>query len=357
MKVKLEKQIKMQTQIYSQQSTKNLFQNVFPLIILAVILLISICIGTKFINPISVLKNVFANSSQAESGLSKVDLLVLTKIRVPRALLSVLCGALLGATGAMFQGFFRNPLADSGIMGISSGATLGAVCSGFFSFGALQLIAPVTLFAFAGALVSAFCLFALSKIFKSQSTVTLLLSGTAVGTFFSAIASSILLTREKELHSLYVWTMGSFNGKGWNEFLVFIIPSVISLVLVMFSSKHLDVLTGGETSAKTLGLNYDKVQNYILIVGSLATSCAVCAGGIISFVGLIAPHIVRKIYGPLHKTLIFESMIFGSILLLLADTLARTVIAPSELPVGVITSLIGVPFFIVILARDFGGER
>lgn len=332
-------------------------KKIIPLLILVLIFCISICIGTKFINPLLVVKKLLLNFDLINDGLSDVNFLILTKIRVPRALLSVLCGALLGGAGAMFQGFFRNPLADSGIMGISSGATLGAVCSGFFSFGAFQFLAPVTLFAFIGALVSASALFALSKVFKSQSTVTLLLSGTAIGTFFSAIASVILLTREKELHSLYVWTMGSFNGKGWNEFFVFLIPSVIALVLVMFSAKHLDVLTGGEMSAKTLGLNYSKVQNYILIVGSLATSCAVCAGGIISFVGLIAPHVVRKIYGPLHKTLIFESMIFGSILLLLSDTIARTVIAPSELAVGVITSLVGVPFFIIVLARGYGDAK
>ncbi|MBQ0001927.1 MAG: iron ABC transporter permease [Treponema sp.] len=330
---------------------------VLPFLFLAVIFCISICFGTKFLNPFSLIKYVFTDSIHKAEVISNIDLIILTKIRIPRALLSVLCGALLGGTGAMFQGFFRNPLADSGIMGISSGATLGAVCSGFFSFGAFQFLAPVTLFAFIGALVSASALFALSKIFRSQSAVTLLLSGTAIGTFFSAIASVILLTREKELHSLYVWTMGSFNGKGWNEFFVFVIPSVTALVLVMFSAKHLDVLAGGEMSAKTLGLNYNKVQNYILIAGSLATSCAVCAGGIISFVGLIAPHAVRKIYGPLHKTLIFESMIFGSILLLLSDTIARTVIAPSELAVGVITSLVGVPFFIVVLARGYGDAK
>jgi iron complex transport system permease protein len=127
-------------------------------------------------------------------------------------------------------------------------------------------------------------------------------------------------------------------------------------VLLQFCARHLDVLVCGEDSAQTLGLNYKYLRNYVLIAGSLATSCAVCSGGIISFVGLIAPHIARKLYGPLHRTLIFESMILGGLLMLTADTLARTVVAPSELPVGIITSLVGVPFFMIVLVKMSGGK-
>ena len=257
----------------------------------------------------------------------------------------------------MFQGFFRNPLADPGIMGVCSGATFGAVLSGLLPLSAISFLSPATFFAFAGALLSAFCVFLFSKFFRGNSSVTLLLSGTAIGTFFSAIASIILLTHESDLHSFYVWTTGSFNAKGWKEFCVFIIPSILSLVLLQFSARHLDVLVCGEDSAQTLGLNYTFLRNYTLIAGSLAASCAVCSGGIISFVGLIAPHIARKIYGPLHKTLIFQSMLLGGLLMLIADTVARTVVAPSELPVGIITSLVGVPFFMIVLVKMSGGRN
>lgn len=323
-----------------------IFLLIIPCLMLVACGIIAVCIGTKFISPISVLlKNC-----------SKTDFLVITKIRVPRILLSVMCGALLGGTGAVFQGLFRNPLADPGIMGVCSGATFGAVLSGLLPVTAFSFLSPTTLFAFAGALLSAACVFFFSKIFHENSSVTLLLSGTAVGTFFSAIASIILLTHESDLHSFYVWTTGSFNGKGWREFYVFIIPSIISLVLLEFSARHLDVLVCGEESAQTFGLNYKVLRNYVLVSGSLAAACAVCSGGIISFVGLIAPHIVRKIYGPLHKVLIFESMIFGALLMLAADTVARTVVAPSELPVGIITSLIGVPCFILILVKMSGAR-
>ncbi len=324
-----------------------IFLLIFPCILLLVCGVIAVCIGTKFISPFS----VFLKTC------SKVDYLVITKIRVPRILLSVMCGALLGGTGAVFQGLFRNPLADPGIMGVCSGATFGAVLSGLLPVAAISFVSPVTIFAFAGALLSAACVFFFSKIFHENSSVTLLLSGTAVGTFFSAIASIILLTHESDLHSFYVWTTGSFNGKGWKEFSVFIIPSIISLILLEFSARHLDVLVCGEESAQTLGLNYKVLRNYVLVSGSLAAACAVCSGGIISFVGLIAPHIVRKLYGPLHRVLIFESMIFGALLMLAADTVARTVVAPSELPVGIITSLIGVPCFILILVKMSGSRR
>lgn len=319
---------------------------IIPLIILIVLFGIALSLGTKFISPILMIKNT----------MSKLDYTIVTKIRLPRILISILCGSLLGGTGAVFQGFFRNPLADSGIMGISSGATFGAVVSGLIPISTNFLISKLSFFAFAGAILSCICIYLVSKIFRERSSVTLLLSGVAIGTFFSALASILILVYEQELHSFLAWSYGSFNSKGWNEFFIFIIPSIIALILLQLSAKHLDVLVCGEQSAKAFGLNYNFVRNWILVSGSLATACAVCEGGVISFVGLIAPHIVRKIYGPLHKTLIFESMIFGSILMLFADTIARTIIAPSEISVGIITSLIGVPFFIFALAKMSGGH-
>lgn len=320
---------------------------VLPLLIIVLLAFFAVTVGTKFISPHSIFSNT----------LSDIDCTIVTRLRVPRILISILCGALLGGTGAVFQGFFRNSLADSGIMGISSGATFGAVLSGLIPVSAGFVISRVSVFAFVGALLSALCVYLVSKIFRERSSVTLLLSGTAIGTFFSALASIIILTHERDLHSFYAWTCGSFNAKGWNELAVFVIPSVIALVMLMLSSKHLDVLVCGEQSAKAFGLNYNFVRNWILIAGSLASACAVCEGGIISFVGLIAPHIVRKIYGPKHKILIFESMVYGGALMLVSDTIARTVISPAEIPVGIITSLIGVPFFFFALVKMNGGKN
>ncbi len=283
---------------------------------------------------------------------NKFDRIIILKLRLPRALLVLVTGILLGGSGAVFQLFFRNPLAEPGIMGISSGATLGAVIAsvsgGLLSVaGVCKLVSPVNFLAFVGALGAGFLVtvLAFSKEGKNSS-IMLLLCGTALGTLYSSISSVILLTCDKELHSIYTWILGSFNGRGWKELLFILIPAALSIVIMFIVSGPLDLLSGGERTAASLGVEVDRLRIWVLVCGALAVSCAVCAGGTISFVGLIAPHIVRKIVGPRGKVLIPFSMLFGGILLLLADTLARTVIAPSELPAGVITAILGVPFFL-----------
>ena len=158
-----------------------------------------------------------------------------------------------------------------------------------------------------------------------------------------------MLTKTKELHGIYTWILGSFNGRSWQEVFIILVPSVVAIAILLLSSGKLDLMAGGETSAKALGLDTKKLKIVIIIAASLAVSASVCAGGTINFIGLIAPHIVRKIYGTKGKTLIPISMLYGAILLLLSDTIARTIIAPAELPAGLITSLLGVPFFISLI--------
>lgn len=278
---------------------------------------------------------------------SRFETIILRDLRLPRALLVFISGILLGGSGAVFQMFFRNPLAEPGIMGISSGATLGAVIASVFGAGFAMNVC-----AFAGAMISGLLVtfIAFSKAGKNSS-VMLLLCGTALGTLYSAVSSIILLTSKKDLYSVYSWIMGSFNGRGWHDFLFILVPSVFALVIMILISARLDLLSGGEGVAQSLGLEVNKLRIWVLICGSLAVSSAVCAGGTISFVGLIAPHIVRKTCGSKGRILIPFSMIGGAILLLLADLLARIVIAPSELPAGVITSILGVPFFIALCVR------
>ena len=170
-------------------------------------------------------------------------------------------------------------------------------------------------------------------------------------TSYSSISSIVLLSSNKELHSVYTWILGSFNGRGWKELIFILIPSFFSILIMFIISRPLDLLTCGEETAQSLGVEVNKLRILVLICGSLAVSAAVCAGGTISFVGLIAPHIVRKIIGSKSKVLIPYSMIFGAILLLLSDTLARVVIAPSELPAGIITAILGVPFFLSLCLK------
>lgn len=287
---------------------------------------------------------------------TKFQNIILWKIRLPRCLLVLVTGLLLGGSGAVFQLFFRNPLAEPGIMGISSGATLGAVIATVILAGralppalepVFKFISPINLCAFLGALASGFFVTALafSRAGKASS-VMLLLCGTALGTLYSSISSAILLTSNKELHSIYTWILGSFNGRGWKELIFIAIPSTLSIIIAFAVSRPLDLLTCGEKTAASLGVEVDRLRIFVLICGALAVSSAVCAGGTIGFVGLIAPHIVRKITGPKSRTLIPYSMMFGAALLLISDTIARTAIAPGELPAGIITSILGVPFFI-----------
>lgn len=283
----------------------------------------------------------------------KFDNIILWNLRLPRACLVLVTGILLGGSGAVFQLFFRNPLAEPGIMGISSGATLGAVIASVAVGGALVNFSAFLGAIGAGVLVT---ILAFSRRGKSSS-IMLLLCGTALGTLYSSISSVVLLTCNKELHSIYTWILGSFNGRGWAE-LFFILPvAVISLVIMFSISGSLDLLSGGEKTAASLGVEVGRLRIWVLISGALAVSASVCAGGTIGFVGLISPHIVRKIIGPKAKNLIPFSMIFGGIILLLSDTLARIIIAPGELPAGVITSILGVPFFLILcLGKKDGGD-
>ena len=346
---------------------------IISIIILAASFLAALCFGAEKIS----LSQAFAWARDPSSS-DKFTQIIIWQLRLPRALLVLLTGILLGGSGAVFQLFFRNPLAEPGIMGISSGATLGAVTAStiiaagstavsatasqsvatisqtatslLLSKGIFAFISPVNFCAFLGAILAGALVTTLAFTSSGKnSSIMLLLCGTALGTLYSSISSIIILSSSKELHSIYTWILGSFNGRGWKE-LLFISPvALISIIIMFVISQPLDLVTCGEKTASSLGVQVDKLRILVLICGALAVSASVCAGGTIGFVGLIAPHIVRKITGPKSCTLIPFSMLFGAILLLLSDTLARTVIAPSELPAGIITSILGVPFFISLI--------
>ena len=379
----MEKRIRTKLPISSQKSgklkdrVKIRLVAILSIIILTASFVLALCFGAEKIS----FSEAFAWVHDPSSS-DKFSQIIIWQLRLPRALLVLLTGILLGGSGAVFQLFFRNPLAEPGIMGISSGATLGAVTastiiaagstvvtattsspavsatisqtatSSILSKGIFAFISPVNFCAFLGAILAGAFVTTLAFTRSGKnSSIMLLLCGTALGTLYSAISSIIILSSSKELHSIYTWILGSFNGRGWKE-LLFILPaSIISVVIMMMISHPLELLTCGEKTASSLGVQVDKLRILVLVCGALAVSAAVCAGGTIGFVGLIAPHVVRKITGPKSKTLIPFSMLFGAILLLLSDTVARTVIAPSELPAGIITSILGVPFFISLCLK------
>jgi iron complex transport system permease protein len=325
---------------------------VFPVVVLVMLLAFSfvfaLLTGAERIS----LHDVF--SSGSDTDFSRI---ILLNLRLPRAVLAALAGVLLAGAGAAFQLFFRNPLAEPGIMGISSGAALGAVAAGVFSMTPVLggTVSPVNAGAFCGALAAGVLVSALGgRRSGPSSTVALLLCGTALGTLYSALTSIILLLREKELHAMYVWMLGSFNGRGWDELSFIALPAALAVILLLVCAVPLDLLAGGERTAASLGVEVNRLRVLVMAAGALAVSAAVCAGGTIGFVGLIAPHMVRRIYGAKSRALIPLSMAAGAVLMLLSDTLARTIAAPAEIPVGVITSLLGAPFFISLIFSDRG---
>ena len=325
---------------------RDIFWKIISPVLLVAAVILALMLGAEKVS----LAAVFGQGDKFEN-------IILWQLRLPRVLLVFVTGLLLGGSGAVFQLFFRNPLAEPGIMGISSGATLGAVIASIMPGvmaltgrgGLSAFISPVNLCAFSGAIGAGVLVtsLAFSRSGKASS-VMLLLCGTALGTLYSSLSSMLLLTCNKELHSIYTWILGSFNGRGWNELIFITVPAAAAIILMFCVARPLDLLSGGEKSAAALGVEVDKLRILVLLCGSLAVSCAVCAGGTIGFVGLIAPHIVRKFLGPRARTLIPFSMIFGAALLLLSDTLARVIISPGELPAGIITSILGVPFFLAL---------
>lgn len=326
------------------------------LILLFLLLICAFCALVLGAQKIS-LKDAFCNPDSFSRT-------IFLKIRLPRMILAIFAGSLLAGSGAAFQMFFRNPLAEPGIMGISAGASLGAVIASCFSISTITatqalteilrgIISPVNLGAFLGALCAGLLVTGISGRSKGSS-VALLLCGTALGSLYSALIAILLSLNDTQLHSMYIWMLGSFSGRGWTEVRFILLPGIIAVFLLLICARQLDLLGGGETSALSLGVNVQKLRLLVIISGAIATSSAVCAGGTIGFVGLVAPHIIRRIFGNKSRALIPLSMLGGAILMLIADTVSRIVTPPSEVPVGTITALIGAPFFISLL---FSGKN
>jgi iron complex transport system permease protein len=277
---------------------------------------------------------------------------IILTIRIPRVLLGVLVGAALSCVGAVFQGIFKNPMADPYVIGISSGAALGAsitIIAGYTAsfFG----ISWVSIGAFIGALLSTFIVYFISKVKSKVPVTTLLLSGIAVGQFFTAIMSFLMVIHSKDVTKIIFWTLGSFSGKGWDQLIPILFPVLLSIILLNFFARDLNVMLTGEESAQNMGINVERIKVIILFICAFTTAMVVSVSGIIGFIGLIIPHIVRLIVGPDHRILLPSSALVGGIFMVFADTIARTIISPTEIPVGIITSLFGGPFFIYLLSK------
>ena len=283
------------------------------------------------------------------------DIIILWDLRLPRAVLAALVGGGLAAAGAAFQGLFRNPLADPFVIGASSGAALGATLAISFGVGAVALgFGPVPLSAFAGALLAVAVVFVIAETGGATSVGSLLLAGSALSAIFTAIVSFLLIWQEQPWFHVFSWLLGGFSGRSWGHLQIAAPYLVLGIGVLWLMSRPLDAMTNGDEIARSLGLSLRKTRFLIVGAASLIVAAAVAVSGIIGFVGLIAPHIARWLVGAGHARLIPVSALLGAILLVLADIVARTVVAPIEVPVGIVTSALGGPFFLYLLKTRGG---
>lgn len=269
---------------------------------------------------------------------------IIVSIRLPRILLAVLVGILLSTSGVILQGVLRNPLADPYILGVSAGAGVGAALALALNWSGIPL------FAFLAALAAVLVVYRLSQVASRTSAETLILAGVAVSAFASALLALIILITG-QLQAIYFWLLGSFSLASYSDVLMLIPYAVIGLLISYFYSKELNALLLGEEVAKTLGVEVDKIRLFMIIVATLMAAAAVSVSGLIGFVGLIVPHFVRLWLGPNYRALVPLSALSGAILMVAADMLARTALNPVEIPIGIVMSLIGAPFFIYLLRR------
>ncbi|MFB6284307.1 MAG: vitamin B12 ABC transporter permease BtuC [Halobacteria archaeon] len=271
---------------------------------------------------------------------------IVLDIRLPRIAVGAVVGFALGSAGAVMQGFFRNPMADPSIIGVSSGAAVGAVAAIVLN---LEFYIPLA--AFAGALIAAFFVFYLATSDGRTPVATLLLAGVAVQTFLGAAVSFLLYMSGNSLRRAMYWLMGNLVAKTWADFTLSLPFVAAGFLALLYYSEDLNILLMGEESAHSLGVNVNYTKKMLLAISSVVTAAAVAVSGVIGFVGLIVPHIMRLLVGPDHRILVPTSALAGASFLVATDSLAKTVLGAAELPVGIVTAFVGVPFFLYLLRK------
>ncbi|WP_246942291.1 FecCD family ABC transporter permease [Bacillus pinisoli] len=315
--------------------------------------LLGISIGTLSI-PFSTIISIFLQEIVGVTLSSPIEPMlvnIVMEIRLPRVILAFLVGASLSLAGAAFQGLLKNPLADPYTLGVSSGASVGAVMVLFFNI-QIPFLGMYTLpvFSIGSAFITLIIVLAFAKLVEKRMTVeTIILTGIIFSSFLGSFISLMIALTGDELRQIISWLLGSVSMRGF-EYINLMLPFfIIGVVLLLTQTKELNVLSFGEESAQQLGVNVQFRKFIILCSASLLTGASVAVSGTIGFVGLVIPHLTRILWGPNHVTLLPISMLHGGVFLVLADLTARTIIAPRELPIGVITALVGAPVFAVIL--------
>lgn len=331
---------------------KNSVKAVFLLVLACVTIIIGIGIGSVFISPMNIIQILksFLFSTKLPEGIDHIYYGVVTGIRLPRVLMAFLTGAALSVSGTVMQSVLKNPLASSYGLGVSSGAGLGAtvvMITGITSswFGALFLPVVGTVFGLGAVMIAVG--FA-ARMDRLQSNNTIILSGMVISLFLNAIMNMLATAYSEYTNKILLWQLGTFSGKEWNSIGILAVVTVICLVIFQKHSKELDIMTFGEEQALIMGVDLKKEKNLLILITSFLTGTAVSFVGIIGFVDLIAPHVVRRFFGSSHKWVLPMSALFGGAFMVVCDLAGRTIASPSEIPVGSITALLGTPFFLYI---------
>lgn len=277
---------------------------------------------------------------------------IVLQIRLPRIALAATVGAALAGAGTVFQGLFRNPMADPYIIGVSAGAALGATAAIVLNVSfAILGVSAVTLLAFVGALLVTLLVYRLAWFRGDVVVEHLLLAGVAVGAFLAAIISALQLLGGESLQQVLFWLMGGFSGRTWDHVGLAAPYVVAGFIVAAVLARDLNLLVLGDETARALGVQTNRVRALLIAAGSLMAAAGVAVSGLIGFVGLVVPHLMRLLVGPDHRRLLPVAALAGALLLLLADTVARTIAPPTEIPVGIVTAALGAPFFLFLLRR------
>jgi len=334
---------------------KKIYIFIFLCVLVIISLVVGVMIGTISIHPLTTIclwLNKLSFGFLFKDFGSDIERVIIIDVRTPRVILALLVGMGLAIAGCCMQGIFRNPMAEPYILGMSSGASFGAALAIVLGIGKVFGGLAIPSMAFIGAFLAIFITYNIARTDGRTPTETLLLSGIAIGFLLQAGTSFLkIIAEEHTLKTVILWLMGSCSMATWKDLGIIILPLCLGITLLFFLSRELDILQCGEETSAHLGVEVERIKNILLIGCSLITAICVAFTGIIGFVGLIIPHIVRLIIGPSHNILLPASALSGGIFLVLCDILARSIKPPTEIPIGIITAIIGAPYFIYLLRR------
>lgn len=320
-------------------------------VLLAAASVISIMTGPVPLSATTVLEAIFT-----PEAVSLRDQAIVWSVRLPRTLLAILVGGALAFSGALLQGLFRNPLADPGIIGVSAGASFAAITAivlGEALLGAAALIYVLPVGAFLGGLIATICLYLIATRRGRTSIATMLLGGIAIAALMMAAAGVLIfMSNDQQLRELTFWSLGSLGGASWPKIFATTPFIIIGLLLGLAFAGGFNALALGESEARHLGIPVQVLKRTAIVAVALLTGTAVAVSGTIGFLGIVVPHLLRLFIGPDHRFLLPASLLLGAVLLVGADMISRTIVSPAELPIGIVTAMLGAPFFLWILLRN-----